>query len=169
MTTQQPGQPGQQDGLTDVGDLFFQFTSPGDMLVGNYLGSLPIVWPDGNPGKQHFMQTADGVYKFTGSFNLDNALAMTAEGSYTEITYKGDQPTRRGLNPVRIFGVRTAQTKALPIPQPALPGMAPAQPLQIGQGRPQQYYVGGMPATEARPPYPRKPCLLYTSPSPRDS
>ena len=100
--------------LISVGDLFFQFTTEGDEISGHYLGYQPIVWPDGKPGRTHFINTGEGVYKFTGTFNLDNALDLTAEGAFTVIQYKGNQPTRRGLNPVKIFDVRTTATKALP-------------------------------------------------------
>ena len=171
MAQQQP-QP-----LIDVGDLFFQFQTVGDTLTGAYLGSQPIVWPDGNPGLQHFMDTGEGVYKFTGSFNLDNGLALVEPGAYTEIVYKGEQPTRRGLNPVKIFGVRTAQTRAIPVAaapmQPALPlgqtqGHLAQQPYPAPQqqspGRP--YQVGGMPQHQAMPDRPRFPQQPVETPQP---
>ena len=157
--------------LIDVGDLFYQFTTPGDSLTGNYLGYQPIVWPDGNPGRQHFIDTGEGVYKFTGTFNLDNSLDMVQTGAYTEIVFKGEQPTRRGLNPVKVFGVRTAATKQLPTvaQQAALPGMERA----VGVGQPtganapylpntpgRDYGVGGAPQHRAmpdRPPFPQQP------------
>lgn len=126
--------------LIDVGDLFFQFTREGDTIDGQYLGYQPIVWPDGNPGKQHFIDTGQGVYKFTGTFNLDNSLDMVEPGAYTVITYKGAQPTRRGLNPVKVFTVQTAQTRALPAAAPH-----PAQARL-------PFTVGGMPQTAAAPP-----------------
>ena len=145
-------QPNNQP-LTDVGDLFFQFATEGDTLTGAYLGYQPITWPDGNPGRQHYMDTGAGVYKFTGTFNLDASLDMVEPGSYTEIEYKGAQPTRRGLNPVKLFAVRTATTRQLPAPaqQPELPGMPP-QGVQQGQQRP--VVMGGMPAHQAMPAYP---------------
>ena len=119
----------QRPAMVSVGDLFFQFTTEGDMLAGNYLGSQPLVWPDGKPGQQHYIDTGEGVYKFTGTFNLDSSLTMVEPGAYTEIVFMGVQPTRRGLNPVKIFRVETAKTRALPVaaapaqpPPPMLPG-----------------------------------------------
>ena len=58
----------QRPAMVSVGDLFFQFQTEGDMLTGNYLGNQPLVWPDGKPGQQHYIDTGDGCLQIHGHF-----------------------------------------------------------------------------------------------------
>ena len=127
--------------MISVGDLFFQFSAEGDSISGHYLGHQPITWPDGKPGRMHFIDTGEGVYKITSTFNLDKDLGLVAEGAFTSITFVRSQPTRRGLNPVKIFDVRTTATRVIAQPQQAsLPGMDTPS----GQGAPMGTPPGGL-------------------------
>ncbi len=140
--------------MIDVGDLFYEFKTEGDEIDGRYLGYQPIRWADGSPGRQHFIDTGEGVYKFTGTFNLDASLDMVEPGAYTIIVFKGVQPTRRGLNPVKVFSVQTEKTRVLPAPAPiSQPAPAPISqpaPAPISQPAPFQP-VGGAPVYQAMP------------------
>ena len=156
----------QNTGLISVGESFVQFLNVGDMVVGDYLGSQPIRYADGSYGQQHFINTPDGgVTKFLGSYNLDIGLGMVQPGAYTEITYIGEEPTRRGLNPVRKFKIEAAAVlPAMPTPEggppPAPLSSSPQTTIPVGNqnsGRPPypqppiQNPVGGMPAHTAAP------------------
>ena len=97
--------------LYDVGTLFFVFQEPGDELDGTYHGFRWTQYPDGKYGKVHHVANDTGVYGFSGTYQLDENLARVAPYAEVVITYAGQTPTKRGLNPVKLFKVRTTETE----------------------------------------------------------
>ena len=129
-----PGVPPRQ--LVDVGETFYQWESIGDMLAGTYMGSEPFLFSNGDVGSRHGVGVDGvGIVTVLGTSQLNQKLAMVAPGGYVEITFVGEQPSRGGPSPLKIFNIRTDS------PQPIQPQFAPAGQLPFG----------GMPQTQAAP------------------
>lgn len=92
-----------------------RFTTVGQVLIGRYEGTVDvsIIDDDGAEATRTAMVlvTGDGKVHFFPPYQIRELLPELNHGDMLRIEYKGDSPTKRGLNPVKRFTVKRRPAK----------------------------------------------------------
>ena len=99
---------------SELGDRI-RFTTVGQVVIGRYEGTseVSIIDDDGAEATRTAMilLTGDGKVHFFPPYQIRELLSDLNIGDMLRIEYKGDSPTKRGLNPVKRFTVKRRSAK----------------------------------------------------------
>lgn len=83
---------------------YASFEKPGEFIIGVYQGLVK----DTGPNKRNFyrLNVDDKIVGVWGNPSLDQPMSAVPQGKLIRIVYLGNESTKRGQNPVKVYSVQ---------------------------------------------------------------